>query len=113
MIIKRKDSAKIVEVWLTNAEKDDPEVHESLKPLYKEYKEKKYLVAVFMSGTQDLYELTRDLLIYNRRRMAEREVKAEREAAERAARELAASDSASEQNSDEDQDEGPRMSFGF
>lgn len=36
------------------------------------------MVAVFMSGEQDLYENTRDLLLYNRRRMAEKEVQAER-----------------------------------
>lgn len=41
-----------------------------LKPLYKKYKEKKYTVAVYYSGKDDLSELTRDLLIYNKRRIA-------------------------------------------
>ena len=63
---------KMVGIWLTKAEKNDEKLKESLKEVYKKYSEPKYLVAVFMSGEQDLYENTRDLLLYNRRRMAEK-----------------------------------------
>lgn len=35
---------------------------------------KKYMVAVFESGKGDLYENTRDLLLFNRRRSAEKAV---------------------------------------
>lgn len=69
---------KMVDIWLTKAEKNDEKLKESLKEVYKKYSEQKYMVAVFMSGEQDLYENTRDLLLYNRRRMAEKEVQAER-----------------------------------
>ena len=69
---------EMVDIWLTKAEKNDEKLKESLKEVYKKYSEQKYLVAVFMSGEQDLYENTRDLLLYNRRRMAEKEVQAER-----------------------------------
>lgn len=72
------DKKKIVDIWLTKAEKHDAKLKESLKDIYKKYNEQKYLVAVFMSGEQDLYESTRDLLLYNRRRAAEKEVQAER-----------------------------------
>ena len=74
------EESKIVGIWLTNAEKNDAELRESLKPLYKRYHDQKYLVAVYMSGEQDLYENTRDLLLYNRRRSAEKEVQAEKAA---------------------------------
>lgn len=65
---------KMVDIWLTKAEKNDEKLKESLKKVYKKYSEEKYLVAVFMSGEQDLYEM----LLYNRRRMAEKEVQAAR-----------------------------------
>ena len=46
---------KMVDIWLTKAEKNDEKLKESLKEVYKKYSEQKYLVAVFMSGEQDLY----------------------------------------------------------
>ena len=75
-----KEQSRIVELWLTREEKDDLAFRESLKPIYQEYKEQKYLVAVFLSGEEDLYQQTRDLLLYNRRRQAEKEVQAEKRA---------------------------------
>ena len=75
-----REQNKIVELWLTREEKEDAAFRESLKPIYQEYKEQKYLVAVFLSGEEDLYQQTRDLLLYNRRRQAEKEVQAEKRA---------------------------------
>lgn len=69
------ENRKIVELWLTRAEKEDAIVQESLKPIYQQYKEQKYLVAVFLSGEEELYPQTRDLLLYNRRRQAEKVVR--------------------------------------
>lgn len=80
MRMEIRDESKIVELWLTRKERDDPAFRESLKPIYQEYKEQKYLVAVFLSGEEDLYQQTRDLLLYNRRRQAEKEVQAEKRA---------------------------------
>lgn len=74
------EESKIVELWLTREEKDDLTFRESLKPMYQKYKEQKYLVAVFLSGEEDLYQQTRDLLLYNRQRHAEKEVQAEKQA---------------------------------
>ncbi|RKJ81517.1 hypothetical protein D7X33_03745 [Butyricicoccus sp. 1XD8-22] len=71
------DDRKMVTIWLTHAERDDPEVQEQLKPIYRFYAPKKYVVAVFSSGNQDLYRQTSDLVCYNRKRIAELEVKAE------------------------------------
>ena len=80
MRMEIRDESKIVELWLTREEKDDLAFWESLKPIYQKYKEQKYLVAVFLSGEEDLYQQTRDLLLYNRRRQAEKEVQAEKRA---------------------------------
>lgn len=52
-------------VWMTNAEKADPKVMDSLQPLIEECKEKKYRLVIFESGEQDLVENTKDLLIHN------------------------------------------------
>ena len=68
------ENSKIVELWLTRAEKADAAVQEALKPISQKYKEQKYLVAVFLSGEEELYPQTRDLLLYNRRRSAEKAV---------------------------------------
>lgn len=75
MHMEVQDERKIVEIWLTNQEQQDPAVQEALKPLYREYRERKYLVAVFCSGDRPLYDQTRDLLLYNRRRLAQLEAR--------------------------------------
>lgn len=81
MKINVRDDKKIVDIWLTNAEKNDPALREGLNDIYKKYKEMKYLVAVFESGEKDLYQGTLDLLAYNKRRIPELEVKKETQAA--------------------------------
>lgn len=78
MEINVRDDRKIVEVWLTNEEQQDQAVRESLKPLYQQYKAKKYTAAVFLSGSRDLAEETGALLCRNKRRIAELEVQRER-----------------------------------
>ena len=79
MQINVREKSKVVELWLTREEKNDPEFRESLNPLYQQYKAQKYLVAVFLSGEENLYEQTRDLLLYNRRRSEEKEVQRQKE----------------------------------
>lgn len=80
MEISIRDAQKIVEVWLTNAEKNDPAIVARLKPLYRAYQKQKYTVAVFQSGSADLFGCTSDLLRYNRRRVAELETLREKSA---------------------------------
>lgn len=80
MEISIRDAQKIVEVWLTNSEKNDPAVAARLQPLYRAYQKQKYTVAVFQSGSADLFSCTRDLLRYNRKRVAELETLHERSA---------------------------------
>ena len=78
--ISIRDAQKIVEVWLTNSEKNDPAVAARLTPLYRAYQKQKYTVAVFQSGGADLLGCTRDLLRYNRKRIAELETLREKSA---------------------------------
>ena len=78
MELEIKDKQKRVNIWLTHAESQDPVFMESLKPIYKEYKARKYLVAVFASGTENLKSLTCDLLRYNRVRLRELEKQKEK-----------------------------------
>lgn len=80
MEISIRDAQKIVEVWLTKAEKNDPAVAARLTPLYRAYRKQKYTVAVFQSGGADLLGCTRDLLRYNRKRIVELETLREKSA---------------------------------
>ena len=64
MQTKIHEPTQIVEVMLTHAEQADEAVKQGTK----------YTVVVFLSGKRDLYEDTRDLLLFNRRRAAERAV---------------------------------------
>ena len=66
-------------IWLTQEESADPAVSEYLKPIYAKCRAQGLMAAVMHSGKEDLYANTRDLLVENRRRQAEKEVRAERE----------------------------------
>lgn len=73
--IHAHDDRKIIEIWLSHSEQADTALREQLRAIYQEYSNKKYTVAVFQSGGQDLYEQTQQLLLYNRNRAAELEAK--------------------------------------
>ena len=76
-----RDDMKLVTVWLTRAEQEDLALRERLKDLYADYKAKKYMVAQFHSGTEDLNQGTRDLLIFNRKRIEEIALQREKQTA--------------------------------
>lgn len=78
MHMRISKQGSIVEFWLTNEEKNNPALWEDLKPLCRQYTAQNYLVAFFLSGDASLYQQTRDLLLYNRRRLAEREIQSRR-----------------------------------
>lgn len=71
MEVEIKESQKQVLIWLTKAESADKNLSRRLNPFYKECKAKGFLVAVFHSGTEDLFDTTRALLIYNKYRLDE------------------------------------------
>ncbi len=71
MEIERNEEKMIISVWLTRAESQDQELQHRLKAMYPKWKKEKYLVAVYHSGTEDLFESTLALLAYNKKRCAE------------------------------------------
>lgn len=71
---------RILEIWLTKPEKYNTMLRESLKPLYKEWKAKKYLPVVYESGESDLKESILGLLRHNREVVAKRELEHEKKA---------------------------------
>jgi hypothetical protein len=79
--IEIHEDKKLVCIWLTKAESADTDVKSKLAPLYEQYKQQKYLVALYRSGSADLRESTLALLRYNRKRFAERELQAEKKSA--------------------------------
>ena len=81
MEINVRDDRKIVEIWLTNQDKRDQALKGQLNILYQQYKVKKYSVVEYQSGDQDLLEETSALLCYNRKRLAEQEVRRKRQRA--------------------------------
>ena len=82
MEIHVSDDMKLVTVWLTRAEQEDGTVQEQLKQIYARFGAKKYMVAQFHSGKEDLYSNTRDLLRFNRKRIEELVVQREKQAIE-------------------------------
>ena len=73
MELRVHQNMKIVELWLTQKERENKELQEQLARMYQEYTAKKFKVAQFHSGADDLYTATRDLLLFNRKRIAELE----------------------------------------
>ncbi|MBQ8835197.1 MAG: hypothetical protein IJ001_09810 [Oscillospiraceae bacterium] len=71
MEVRVHEDMKLVEVWLTRQEQADDILREQLRKMYQDYKSRKYMVAQFHSGGGDLYAITRDLLIFNRKRIEE------------------------------------------
>lgn len=47
---------------------------DDITPLFEGYRKRAYHIAVFMSGSGDLYDSMLGLLLYNRRKMAEKEL---------------------------------------
>ena len=74
------DDKKIVAVWLTRAEDANETVRARIDGLCREYKPRKYQVAVYKSGREDLHTSVLDLLTYNKRRIAELQVQREKAA---------------------------------
>lgn len=78
MEVHRDSSKKVIEVWLTRAEKADEALQCRLRPMYARWKRQKYLVAVYCSGAQDLQEQTACLLLHNRNVFAAQAAEQER-----------------------------------
>lgn len=57
---------KIVYYWMTRTEKVDQDLQRSLQSEYAQWRTMKYKVCTFTSGTEDLLESTKKLLLYNK-----------------------------------------------
>lgn len=69
---------KLIEIWLAKDESSDPAVQDRLAKIYENGKSMGYKVAVFLSGEEDLCQMTSALLCYNRKRIAEIEAAKEK-----------------------------------
>ena len=78
MELNVRNESKIVEIWLTKAEKQDAQLQKELKLVYESFCEVGYTVATFLAGDQDLADTTSDLVCYNRKRIAQLEVEREK-----------------------------------
>lgn len=78
MIISVDDKTRIVDIWMTNAEKTDAMLANSLAPLYEKYRALKYKTAVFISGESNLFDCTRNILLHNKYLETEKNVKTSR-----------------------------------
>jgi len=79
MVTMVQETERLVEIYLTHADRENPLVQAELKQVYQKYRASRYLVAVFHSGDQELYRNTAALLAYNRKQAAEQSVRQERE----------------------------------
>ena len=70
-----RSDRKLVEIWLSNAEKSNPITHMDINGICDKYKKQNYLVPVFESGRENLFQNTLDLLVFYRKRTAEKEVR--------------------------------------
>lgn len=66
MQVEVNEQFKFASVWLTNEEKDNADIINSLQPFIEKYKKMKYKFVVFQSGKQNLLDLTKDLLAHNK-----------------------------------------------
>ena len=79
MRIQVDEKKKLAVIWLTNDDQTDQGQQEKLRSLYREYGAKKYTVAVFRSGQEDLLPLTSHLLCHNRICAAKEELQREKQ----------------------------------
>lgn len=66
MNIDVNDEFKFAIVWLTNEEKENQNIQDSIKSIMAEYRQKNYKFVIMESGRQDLLELTKSLLNHNK-----------------------------------------------
>lgn len=78
MEIIQDDKKKLIQIWMTQQESGDESLQNRLKPMYAQWKKQKYLVAVYRSGSRDLRESVLDLLLHNKKVLAEQAAERQR-----------------------------------
>lgn len=66
------ESSRIVYYWLTREERDN---NSELKNEYRNWATQGYKVCTFVSGSENLVDLTKDLLVHNKEVIAKKEQK--------------------------------------
>lgn len=59
------DKAKRIEIWLTNSDQQNDGINEIVSRLCDEWRHKKYRIALFRSGSGDLFASAEGLLLSN------------------------------------------------
>ena len=59
------DKAKRIEIWLTNSDQQNDGINEIVSRLCDEWRQKKYRIALFRSGSGDLFASAEGLLLSN------------------------------------------------
>ena len=72
--ISEKD--RIAYYWLTREDRENSQLQEALNAEYKDWKSKGYKVCTFVSGSGNLVELTKELLIHNKLILAQKALEA-------------------------------------
>ena len=72
MTLEICEKTRIAYYWLTR-EEDDNGTKEMLKPAFMKWKSEGYKVCVFISGTGNLVDLTKELLIHNKELAVQRD----------------------------------------
>ena len=66
MTLEVCEKNRIAYYWLSREEKDNVDIQNELKDKYGEWRNKGYKVCTFVSGSGNLVDLTKELLIHNK-----------------------------------------------
>lgn len=78
MFVEIYEEDKIVFYWLSKEEKADEQLRTSIKPEQVEWTKRGYSVCAFLSGSEDLVENTKSLLIHNLHALAYENVRGQK-----------------------------------
>jgi hypothetical protein len=65
VIVETDDNIKLTQIWLTNAEQDDPAIAKRIQMIYRANHARRYKTAVFYSGSGSLLESAKGLILGN------------------------------------------------
>lgn len=74
MTLEVCEKNRIAYYWLSREEKDNVDIQNKLKDKYGEWRSKGYKVCTFVSGSGNLVDLTKELLIHNKLMIAKKAV---------------------------------------
>lgn len=66
MILEVCEKNRIAYYWLSREEKDNVDIQNELNYKYGEWRSKGYKVCTFVSGSENLVDLTKELLLHNK-----------------------------------------------